>query len=329
MHYLREQSLQGLGKWILRKYTLCIEKKKNAEAILNAYPFTKEELETEWEAQVEIQTRPLARATGALAKTRIKAIMALMELSESLSKEIRTIDGKIAEEVDDFEDLVETRTRVSEQRDEVNTQVASKRAALGLQDRQDLRNLIKDKYLQLRLKTFALKERLRAKLQGRKFELERVDRAYQQTRINANGTLILRLFVQTYAHVRQNPSYMHTSIRRSDDTSLQSHRCYVGLTACAPSSTTLSTPGRLRRARCTPRAFPKKAFIPLMLTRPSGTTQGCTMLTLRGFRDGLETMVFVDAYLHGSQSGGAMRSLCDSERSVLALNSGPRGSGTI
>lgn len=191
VHHLREQSLQSLGSWILRKYNQCIEKKASAVRLLANHAYTDNEIEAEWDAQVFSQTRPLARATGALAKTHIKTIITLIELSNTLAKEVRTIDQRIAEEADGLEDLVEARERASLRKGQVDEQVASKRAALGLQDREDLHKLIRDKYLQLRLKALAVKERLRAKLQGRKFELERVDRAYQQTRISANGMISL------------------------------------------------------------------------------------------------------------------------------------------
>lgn len=188
MHHLRGESLQALGTWILRKYTACLEKREGAQRLLAGSAYTGEHLRREWDAQVVEQTRPLARATGALAKSRIKAIVTLMELSDTLAKDIRAIDQKIAEGSGELDELMEARTQSRLRQVQVDEQVASKRAALGVEDRQDLRKLVKDKYLQLRLKTLAVKERLRAKLQGRKFELERVERAYQQSHISANGT---------------------------------------------------------------------------------------------------------------------------------------------
>lgn len=221
VHHLRDQSLQGLGRWIVRKYTACAEKREGAQATLTAHAHAEEDLQVQWDAQVTTQTRPLARATGALAKTSIKAIMALMELSASLGKDIRVVEDKISKELDDVEELVESRARIRLRLNQVDEQIASKRAALGLRDQQDLRKLLNDKYLQLRLKTLAVKERLRAKLQGRKFELERVDRAYQQTHISANGMCML-ISVSSPSNQLQSLNYTRISALRSTVTSLRS-----------------------------------------------------------------------------------------------------------
>lgn len=183
------------------------------------------------------QTRPLARATGALAKVHIKTIISLMELSDSLSQEINTIDKKICDDAENLEELIEAREHCSSRRTQVNRQVAEKRAALGLQDQRDLHKLMNDKYLQARLKALAVKERLRAKLQGRKFELERVDKAYQQSPISANGMTSVR-FLVLLSDALQSQIYRRTSTRRSDGTNHPSHRCSGSLTTCVLNCTT-------------------------------------------------------------------------------------------
>ncbi|KAJ7821848.1 hypothetical protein B0H13DRAFT_2241700 [Mycena leptocephala] len=51
----------------------------------------------------------------------------------------------------------------------------AKEAALGVADKQMLRHLLKSEYIRCRMNARALKYRIREKLRGRKFELERVD----------------------------------------------------------------------------------------------------------------------------------------------------------
>ncbi|TEB34671.1 hypothetical protein FA13DRAFT_1919452, partial [Coprinellus micaceus] len=63
----------------------------------------------------------------------------------------------------------------------IDTQIESKRNTLGVDKQHDLHALINDKYLQARAKALTVKERLCAKVQGKKFEFEWVDRAYSNT----------------------------------------------------------------------------------------------------------------------------------------------------
>ncbi|KAF6752802.1 hypothetical protein DFP72DRAFT_990918 [Ephemerocybe angulata] len=181
--FLRKQSLAHLGHWIKRKFLKCREKRLAAIEALGEITYTDEFLETEWEAQVTFQTQPLTRATGGLAKKAVKAILALTEFSSSLAKEIRSIDKKAAHTQSEagLEDLLDSRTHLEARKKAIDLQISAKRETLGVGDRKNLEALAKDKYLELRMKALAVKERLRAKLQSRKFELERVDRAYQHS----------------------------------------------------------------------------------------------------------------------------------------------------
>jgi L-fucose mutarotase/ribose pyranase (RbsD/FucU family) len=184
----REQGRRALGEWILRKFKAVRKRRGDALATLADLTHGEEELEHEWRKQVEVQTRPLTRATGGLANKSIKAILALMEVSSGLGKEITSVSRKLTRNpsMDTLEDLVETRRNLTEEKNQIDAQLESKHNALGVNQWHDLRTLINDKYLQARTKALAIKERLRAKVQGKKFEFERVDRAYSNT---ANGVL--------------------------------------------------------------------------------------------------------------------------------------------
>ena len=186
MAFEREQGRRTLGEWILRKFKAVRKKRGDALAALAEISCGEDELEGEWGRQVEVQTRPLTRATGGLANKSIKAILALMDVSSGLVKDIAGVSRRLTRNpsVDLLEDLIETRRSLTEEKNRIDAQLESKRSALGVNERHDLRALINDKYLQARMKALAVKERLRAKVQGKKFEFERVDRAYSNT---ANG----------------------------------------------------------------------------------------------------------------------------------------------
>lgn len=186
VEFLRETSLVNLGGWVSRRAKHCEGKRLAADNVLGKLVVMDEELEREWTAQVFAQTRPLARATGKLARDGVKAILTLMDLVGTLRGDIRTIESRILADGDDMDGLMETRAQLAQRVADVEAQIASKRRAMGVGGEVNLKALMKDRYLQQRLKTLAVKERLRAKLQGRKFEFERVDKAYNHA--SANGT---------------------------------------------------------------------------------------------------------------------------------------------
>lgn len=62
--------------------------------------------------------------------------------------------------------------------------IRTKILALGIDERNDLRQLMTSRFLQLRMNARALKMRLRERLRERKFELELLERCYRNT---ANG----------------------------------------------------------------------------------------------------------------------------------------------
>jgi DNA-binding transcriptional regulator YbjK len=66
----------------------------------------------------------------------------------------------------------------------ITAAIHRKRVALSVDGRLNLQNLRESKYLQLRMNARALKSRIRSRLQQRKFELERLERAYQH---NSSG----------------------------------------------------------------------------------------------------------------------------------------------
>lgn len=74
---------------------------------------------------------------------------------------------------------------VRAQRDRIKDAIHRKKAALGVDSRTHLEAISGSEYLRLRMNARALKQRIRDRLRQRKFELERLERAYRQT---VNGT---------------------------------------------------------------------------------------------------------------------------------------------
>ena len=70
----------------------------------------------------------------------------------------------------------------------IRTTLQRKQEALGVDARLDLQRLTNNAFLRLRMNARALKQRIRDRLRQRKFELERLERAY---RVSTNGEYML------------------------------------------------------------------------------------------------------------------------------------------
>jgi len=71
-----------MGKWLQHKWLNCLEKKIEAEEILEKLALKKSLLENEWKQQVAAQTKPLVRQSKNVANKAIKEIMALYYCKE-------------------------------------------------------------------------------------------------------------------------------------------------------------------------------------------------------------------------------------------------------
>jgi len=134
---------------------------------------------------------------AALGKKAIKAILELMEYLRSLEKDIQSLDRRIGQVLgeDGMSELMEIREALSVKKDGVEVQLQEKRGRLGLEDEEDLRKLMGNKYLEMLLKARAVKGRLRARLQNRKFEYERLEKAYHRASFNGNNLLYLSCII--------------------------------------------------------------------------------------------------------------------------------------
>jgi Kyakuja-Dileera-Zisupton transposase len=182
VQHVRETSLHMLGKWIARKWKSCSERRAVVVSEIEGTGLSQDYLEAQWKDQVASQTKPLHRATSQLANKEIQKIIDLIDYSDSLRKEIQALDRRAASgaEADALQDLLEQREDLVTRRGKVDFEHQQRSSKLGLTGKKRLKQLMGNKFLELLVKARAVKERLRARLQGRKFELERVDRAFKR-----------------------------------------------------------------------------------------------------------------------------------------------------
>lgn len=114
-------------------------------------------------------------------KLAVEEALRLRKVLAVLTAKVKHLEDTIVEDdldVVDLEmavrDLDEAMQKVAKSKEALRR----KEAALGVDDRHTLRNLVNSAYIQARMNARALKFRLRAKLRARKFELDRVERTF-------------------------------------------------------------------------------------------------------------------------------------------------------
>jgi hypothetical protein len=117
-------------------------------------------------------------------KSAIEEILALIETKESLQKEIQELDKILAGDNGDVLELADQRATAVEHMERLKALIMKKHQYLGVDGQQSLAKLKASKFLQKRVNALALKTRIRKRLRDRKFELDRLERAYRQTTSN-------------------------------------------------------------------------------------------------------------------------------------------------
>ncbi|KII83000.1 hypothetical protein PLICRDRAFT_76994, partial [Plicaturopsis crispa FD-325 SS-3] len=182
--HLDDKSLHGLGGWLSRRWLHCQKKKEDAQVRLEGVDIADETLRREWEAQVEEQTRPAPRRSKNKGKLAVETILALQK-SESEYKEAEAaLEAQLLGEYDEDVDAGDIAFELSNVRSKIaniSANIQRKIAALGATERSNLRRLATNDYVRVRMNARALKKRIRDRLRQRKFELERLERAYRHT----------------------------------------------------------------------------------------------------------------------------------------------------
>jgi hypothetical protein len=126
-----------------------------------------------------------------LGKRAVEEVLALQEMFSNQKKTVDVMEAKLGEGLDDYDgDITEFMVLLEEARakaSRIQESFRRKKQALGIDGRLNLQQLTNDTFLRLRMNARALKKRIRDRLRLRKFELERLERAYRHT---SNGKYI-------------------------------------------------------------------------------------------------------------------------------------------
>ncbi|KII82805.1 hypothetical protein PLICRDRAFT_120248, partial [Plicaturopsis crispa FD-325 SS-3] len=182
--FLDDKSLHGLGAWLFRRWLQCEKKKTDAIAKLKSSGTSDDVLRREWAAQVSEQTRPAPRRTKNKGKIAVEQILALQKSESELKEAEAALEAQLLGEYDidvDSGDVAVELSLIRKKIQAVSTRIQVKMRALGATERSNLQRLATSDYARLRMNAQALKKRIRDRLRQRKFELERLERAYRHT----------------------------------------------------------------------------------------------------------------------------------------------------
>lgn len=190
--HLDRKSLMGLGEWLRRKWNAAIVRKNEATAVLAELEqknITEALLRENWAAQIVQQTKPSPRQAKNLADKIIQEVLELKDSMAEVKAELYNFETMIhTGKYDDGWEISDVRLHLKdlkEKYEKIEKSYKSKHDTLGADGRLNLERLLGNKFLRLRVNALAVKQRLRNRLQQRKFELDGLERAYRKTTTNS------------------------------------------------------------------------------------------------------------------------------------------------
>ncbi|KAJ7776573.1 hypothetical protein DFH07DRAFT_766765 [Mycena maculata] len=179
-----KMSLGRLASWILRRTAHCEGKLKDVVAELQTCGVAEDVLPAQWVDQVAVQTKPLAR------RSKTRGLAVVEQVLEARSKVTLLFERMMRMEEALQDDKTPADERLYANMNHADTQKAWKQQKervaqlerdLGVNHSTALKKLEHSEYYTARMNAKALKERLRAKLCDRKFELDPIERSIRQT----------------------------------------------------------------------------------------------------------------------------------------------------
>ncbi|KAJ6568330.1 hypothetical protein DFH09DRAFT_1313781 [Mycena vulgaris] len=131
--------------------------------------------------------RPLPKRAKNAGKLAVEEVLRLRKVQAVLKARVEGLEEAITEDLAELVDVEMAERDLEVARKKLATSKATlrrKEVALGVDDRQVLRNLVTSGYIQARMNARALKYRLRHKLCSRKFELDWVEHTFHRKKMD-------------------------------------------------------------------------------------------------------------------------------------------------
>jgi hypothetical protein len=139
-------SFEMMGKWLQRKWLTCLERKIEAEEVLNELGLETPLLVSEWKQQVAAQTKPLAQQSKNIASIAIKEILALYTAKKKFAMELGGLDDQLISGVygDNMsvEDVLAAHKAIMKKQGVIDANIKTKKERLGVKDQEDLKKLM-------------------------------------------------------------------------------------------------------------------------------------------------------------------------------------------
>ncbi|KAJ7622490.1 hypothetical protein FB45DRAFT_1032157 [Roridomyces roridus] len=185
MCHADKMSLGRMGSWILRRTEHCENKMREARADLVACGVPVAQLRVQWADQVKVQTQPLKSQSKNAAKQAVDTIIAARAKQQQLWQRWKALSETQVNEDADAEAHDYATTHVQDALKAWETQAAKTKQlerTLGVNDSTILKKLKFTDYYTARMNARAVKDRLRARLRDRKFEMDPIERSVRRTR---------------------------------------------------------------------------------------------------------------------------------------------------
>ncbi|KAK7056595.1 hypothetical protein VNI00_002311 [Paramarasmius palmivorus] len=187
IRHFDRQALLCLGQWMERKWLSCHERRRLAVNHLNEAGYQEQFLRTEWEAQVAYQTKPLPARSKRSGKRAVEEVVHLREAVDQIKERIMRLENLLL----DISLSVPVRIDIKADLEvkEVQLRDAQRKlriceANLGVEEQQEVSNLLNNPYINARMNAMAVKTRLVERLRQRKFERDRLERSYRKHSTN-------------------------------------------------------------------------------------------------------------------------------------------------
>ncbi|KAJ7116733.1 hypothetical protein C8R44DRAFT_832625 [Mycena epipterygia] len=179
-----KMSLGRLAGWLLRRTAHCEEKLRDTLAELEECGIREEVLRAQWAEQVKVQTKPAPRRSKNHGIAAVEQVLQVRQNSDVLFQRVASLEESLEDEdctpdVRLYAQLHLDGARAAWKKEK--EKAARLERELGVDDTTVLKKLAHAPYYSARMNARALKERLRAKLRDRKFELDPIERSFRRT----------------------------------------------------------------------------------------------------------------------------------------------------
>ncbi|KAG6849074.1 hypothetical protein H0H93_011490 [Arthromyces matolae] len=192
VEHARMESIENLSTWIIWRSLHAKSKRSAAEEILQNCGKSETYLRRQWKLQVQAQTRPLPRQSRVAGRNAVDEVLRLEDVLDDLKVRVSECDSVLEDPSTAADEFADVRQESASTRNRIKTlkeNIRQKRRRLGINDLERLNELRNNPYIAKRVNALALKNRLKERLRARKFELDRLERAY---RYQANESSVKR-----------------------------------------------------------------------------------------------------------------------------------------